>query len=107
MSFSIEQRIAFDRFILGQNLFITGPGGTGKTFLIKEMVRYMQEQGIVYQVCAMTGCASVLLGQGTKTLHSWSGMGLANGNGKAIYEKIIYNKKNKRIIKKSQCINRG
>lgn len=100
MSFSIEQRIAFDRFILGQNLFITGPGGTGKTFLIKEMVRYMREQGIVYQVCAMTGCASVLLGQGTKTLHSWSGMGLANGNGKAIYEKIIYNKKTKGSLKK-------
>jgi DNA replication protein DnaC len=38
MSLSEEQRWALDRFIKGDNLFITGPGGTGKTFLIKEMV---------------------------------------------------------------------
>jgi predicted ATPase with chaperone activity len=36
MSLSREQRCALDRFIKGENLFITGPGGTGKTFLIKE-----------------------------------------------------------------------
>ena len=28
---SQEQKYAFDRFKLGHNLFITGPGGTGKT----------------------------------------------------------------------------
>ena len=100
MSFSIEQRIAFDRFLLGENLFITGPGGTGKTFLIKEIVRSMKERGIVYQVCAMTGCAAVLLGDGTKTLHSWCGMGLANGHKDAICHKIVHNKKTKGALKK-------
>ena len=100
MSFSIEQNIAFNRFLLGENLFITGPGGTGKTFLIKEIVRSMKERGIVYQVCAMTGCAAVLLGGGTKTLHSWCGMGLANGHKDDICHKITHNKKTKGGLKK-------
>jgi len=104
MSFSKEQCLAFQRFLLGENLFITGPGGTGKTFLIKEIVRSMKERGILYQVCAMTGCASVILGDGTKTLHSWCGMGLASGNKDVICNKIIHNKKTKGSIKKVRVL---
>ena len=38
---SEKQRIAYDKFIAGENLFITGPGGTGKTKLIKHFVDYV------------------------------------------------------------------
>lgn len=31
---SNEQKYAYDKFTQGSNLFITGPGGTGKTQLI-------------------------------------------------------------------------
>ena len=37
-SLSTEQSIAIDSFNKGKNIFITGPGGSGKTFLIKQMV---------------------------------------------------------------------
>ena len=37
MQFSEEQQIAFDKYIQGQNIFITGPGGTGKSALIKHL----------------------------------------------------------------------
>jgi ATP-dependent DNA helicase PIF1 len=104
MSFSREQQIAYDRFISGKNLFITGPGGTGKTYLIKRMVQYLKQQNIVFQVCAMTGCAAVLLGFGAKTLHSWAGMGLATGNMDAIVHKIVYNKKTVGTLKKVRVL---
>ena len=29
-----EQKSAFNKFVAKENLFITGPGGSGKTFLI-------------------------------------------------------------------------
>lgn len=93
MSLSKEQRWALDRFIAGENLFITGPGGTGKTFLIKEMVRGLKERGLAYQVCALTGCAAVLLGCGAKTLHSWCGMGLGEGHKEDVVRKIQHNKR--------------
>ena len=50
MELSLEKRIAFDKYVQGNNIFITGPGGTGKSALIKTIYKY-----------ALTGCASVLL----------------------------------------------
>jgi ATP-dependent DNA helicase PIF1 len=52
----------------------------GKTRLIKYFVNYMETRGIKYQVCAMTGCAALLLGCNARTIHSWSGIKLARGN---------------------------
>jgi nucleoside-triphosphatase THEP1 len=46
---SIEQRYALDKFKKGENLFITGPGGTGKTKLINSLVNHMNQSGINYQ----------------------------------------------------------
>ena len=36
--FSDEQQFIIEKFKLGENIFITGPGGTGKSFLIKYLV---------------------------------------------------------------------
>jgi ATP-dependent DNA helicase PIF1 len=90
---SPEQKYAFDRFKEGKNLFITGPGGTGKTRLIETFVKYMNEHEIKFQVCALTGCASVLLNKcKARTLHSWSGIGLANGIKETIIQRVIRNR---------------
>ena len=79
MTLTDEQQTAVDRFSEGENMFITGPGGTGKSMFIREIVRLAKESNKTIQVCAMTGCAAVLLECGAKTVHSWSGLGLASG----------------------------
>ena len=33
-----QQQEIFDKYLRGENIFITGPGGTGKTYLIKAIV---------------------------------------------------------------------
>ena len=76
---SEKQQLALDNFILGNNIFLTGPGGSGKTFLIKKIVEKCNENLLNVQVCALTGCAAVLLECKAKTIHSWGGIGLANG----------------------------
>ena len=78
-SLSEEQRIAFERVQSGSNVFITGPGGTGKSHLIRCIVEWCKSKGKIVQVCALTGCAALLLECGAKTVHSWAGIGLANG----------------------------
>lgn len=89
---SIEQSYAFERFKLGHNILITGPGGTGKTKLIRHLVDYAKNGGKSIQVCALTGCASILLGCNAKTIHSWSGMRLGKGTKEEIIAQIMRNK---------------
>jgi ATP-dependent DNA helicase PIF1 len=76
-----------------KNLFISGPGGTGKSFLIKYIKEHAPD-GVSIGITALTGCAAILLGCGAKTLHSWGGIGLAREPADEIVQKIIKRKKN-------------
>lgn len=76
LSLSPEQKYAFEKFIRGENLFITGPGGTGKSYLIQLFIENMKYRHKNFQVCAMTGCAAVLLNCNARTFHSFSGIRL-------------------------------
>ena len=89
---SPEQNLAFEKFKAGHNLFITGPGGTGKTKLIHHLTKYAEMMNYQCQVCALTGCASILLGN-AKTLHSWSGIRIAKGEPQQIIDSVIRNRK--------------
>tara|TARA_B100001769_G_scaffold227289_1_gene188789 strand:- start:2400 stop:3761 length:1362 start_codon:yes stop_codon:yes gene_type:complete len=77
---NLEQNIIFEKYKNGENIFITGPAGSGKSFLIKTIVNYSNEINKKIQVCALTGCASILLNCNANTLHRFSGIGLANKN---------------------------
>ena len=92
-SLSHEQQYAFHKFKQGHNIFITGPGGTGKSHLIKTIKDDLDANGVKHAVCALTGCAAVLLNCCAKTIHSWSGIGLGAGEIHDIVGKVIRNRK--------------
>jgi ATP-dependent DNA helicase PIF1 len=93
---SLEQNEAMKAYTDGKNIFLTGPGGSGKTELIKRMVAFSRSQGKKVQVCALTGCAAVLLNCNAKTIHSWAGIGIASGLNEDIVQKIKMNKYKKK-----------
>ena len=55
---------------------MTGPGGVGKSHLIRELKERVLLAGKSIAVTAMTGCAALQLECGAKTLHSWASIGL-------------------------------
>lgn len=72
-----EQRTAFQAIQDGHSIFLTGPGGTGKSFLLHYIYEKIPElTGKHVAITAMTGCAALLIGKYAKTLHSWGGIGL-------------------------------
>ena len=92
MNYSEEQINAFTAYTQGTNIFITGPGGTGKTALIKYIQKDAARKGFQIQVCALTGCAAVLLECKAKTLHSWAGIGLGTASLDQLTTKIMKNR---------------
>jgi ATP-dependent DNA helicase PIF1 len=99
----MEQDHAFELFTQGRNVFITGPGGSGKSTLIKKIVKHLITYDINHSVCAMTGCAAVLLGKAS-TLHSWSGMRIARGTEEEVFRSILRNKYSINNYKKTKVL---
>jgi hypothetical protein len=76
---SSKQRQCFDQAMNGHNVFITGCGGTGKSFLIEQIYRGLCKlHGRVEQIAltATTGIAAVNIGG--VTLHHWAGIRLGD-----------------------------
>ncbi|ALH23384.1 PIF1-like helicase [Chrysochromulina ericina virus CeV-01B] len=87
-----QQQDIFDKYLKGENIFITGPGGTGKTYLIKAIVEDAKKNNKAYHVCALTGCAAILLQCGATTLHGFSGIGLASGTISQVVDRVVKNR---------------
>lgn len=58
----------------GHSVFLTGPPGAGKSYVLRQFVRYAQQAGKHVAVTASTGIAATHIGG--LTIHSWSGLGV-------------------------------
>jgi ATP-dependent DNA helicase PIF1 len=94
-SLSCEQQVCFKKYLNGENLFITGPGGSGKSFLIKNIVKHAETNKKNIKICALTGCAAILLECKATTLHMFSGIGFANKKNEEIIEELFTTKRYK------------
>ena len=58
----------------GANVFLTGPAGSGKTYVLREYLKFLREKDITVGITASTGIAATHMGG--VTIHSWSGVGV-------------------------------
>lgn len=70
----MKQAQALSVMLGGASVFLTGPPGSGKTFVLNKYVKQAVKSGRVVAVTASTGIAATHIG-GT-TIHSWSGLGI-------------------------------
>lgn len=83
MEFTEEQNYILEQYKEGKNIFITGPGGVGKSELVKTL--YEIKKSVV---TATTGCAAIRLNCEARTIHSWSGIGLGTKSVDEIIRKM-------------------
>lgn len=60
--------------LAGSSVFLTGPPGAGKTYVLNEFIRRAKKQGKHVAITASTGIAATHIGGAT--IHSWSGLGI-------------------------------
>lgn len=103
-SLNDTQRSIFDGYRSGMNMFITGPGGSGKSYLIKTIVDDAINLDKRIAVTAMTGCAAVLLNCNAKTLHTWGGLGIVKGDVFTVVNRVAGNKYKKKNWKNTDIL---
>ncbi|MFA5368862.1 MAG: PIF1 family DEAD/DEAH box helicase, partial [Candidatus Paceibacterota bacterium] len=74
----------------GENVFLTGSPGTGKTFLLNKFIDYLKDKKIKVGITASTGIASTHISG--VTIHSWAGIGIANNINDPYIKKFLKGK---------------
>lgn len=72
---SDEQKLALELLKSGDNIFLTGGAGSGKSFVVREFMKDQDSE--LLPILASTGAAAVLLGG--RTFHSFFGIGIMEG----------------------------
>lgn len=65
---------AFAILKTGANAVLTGPAGSGKTYLLNCYIEYLKKHTVPVAITASTGIAATHIGG--QTIHSWSGIGI-------------------------------
>lgn len=78
---SSEQATALEYLHSGENIFLTGGAGSGKSYVVREFLGTLDAQQ--FPVLASTGAAAVLVGG--RTFHSFFGLGIMEGGPDATF----------------------
>lgn len=70
----MDQLLALEILLSGEHVLLTGPAGSGKTYVLNEFIQHAKKAGKHVSVTATTGLAATHIG-GT-TIHAWSGIGV-------------------------------
>lgn len=100
--FSMKQATALEVLRGGHNVYLTGPAGSGKTFLLNQYIQELREENVYVAVTASTGIAATHMGG--RTIHAWSGIGIKDALPKKEIKKILRNQDTLLRLKKAKVL---
>lgn len=89
----MKQATALDILKTGNNVFLTGSAGSGKTYTLNEYIHYLRARRVPVATTASTGIAATHMNG--ITIHSWSGIGIKD----ELSERDLANLSRKKILK--------
>lgn len=98
----MKQSTALKILKSGENVFLTGSAGAGKTYVLNQYIQYLRERGVPVAITASTGIAATHLGG--QTIHSWSGLGIKELITEWDLEKIAKKKKVREKLEKVEVL---
>ena len=96
----MDQELALAILLSGKSVLLTGAAGTGKTHLLNNFITQARVMGKKVSVTATTGLAATHLGG--NTIHSWSGIGVADELATNFAERI--SKTRREVIQKTNVL---
>lgn len=70
----MDQATALNVLKAGENVFLTGSAGAGKTYVLNQYIRYLKARQVAVAVTASTGIAATHMNG--MTVHTWAGIGI-------------------------------
>ena len=96
----MKQTLALAILLEGHNAFLTGPAGSGKTYVLNQFIKLKKHEGKHVSITATTGLAASHLGG--STIHSWSGIGVRDEIGMHFVDNL--SKSRREIIEKTDVL---
>jgi ATP-dependent DNA helicase PIF1 len=98
----MTQKEALDILKTGRSVFLTGAAGSGKTYVLREYIKYLQDLDANIGITASTGIAATHMGG--ITIHSWSGLGIRDSLTKSELTEIAQKNHVKKKIKNASVL---
>lgn len=98
----MTQKEALDILKTGRSVFLTGAAGSGKTYVLREYIKYLQDLDANIGITASTGIAATHMGG--ITIHSWSGLGIRDSLTKSELAEIAEKSHIKKKIKNASVL---
>lgn len=98
----MTQKEALEILKMGHNVFLTGPAGSGKTFLLRSYIEHLRKENATIAITASTGIAATHM-EGV-TIHSWSGIGIRTMMTKKDLKQLYYNEHVRERIAKTKVL---
>lgn len=83
----MDQTLALEIMGAGESVLLTGPAGSGKTYVLNEFIRQAKQEGKHVSVTATTGLAATHLNG--NTIHAWSGIGIHDELPRNFHEHLL------------------
>jgi ATP-dependent exoDNAse (exonuclease V) alpha subunit len=95
-----EQQSAYDEVLNKNSILLTGPAGTGKSYTLKEIVKWARLTKRECATTSTTGSSAFLIGG--RTIHSFLGIGLGTKTAQELAKSVMM--KNKQVYQRLKII---